>query len=96
MAYTESVVFIETPIFFRRVQQYMDDDDYSAMQVLLCFWLNVLMPEKSLKAQVEFENCDGPAADGANAGGCALSIIGGLPKTGFRFCWFIQRMNKTI
>lgn len=29
------MVFIETPIFYRRVQQYMDDDEYGEMQAYL-------------------------------------------------------------
>ena len=35
MAYLVAVVFVETPIFYRRVQQLMDDDDYAQMQVFL-------------------------------------------------------------
>ena len=30
-----SVVFVETPIFNRRVQQYLDDEDYGEMQAFL-------------------------------------------------------------
>lgn len=30
-----SVVFVETPIFYRRVQQYLDDEEYGEMQALL-------------------------------------------------------------
>jgi hypothetical protein len=30
-----AVVFVETPIFYRRVQQLMDDDEYAEMQVFL-------------------------------------------------------------
>lgn len=26
------VVFVETPIFYKRVQQYMDDDEYTELQ----------------------------------------------------------------
>ena len=29
------VVFVETPIFYRRVQQYLDDEEYGEMQALL-------------------------------------------------------------
>jgi mRNA-degrading endonuclease RelE of RelBE toxin-antitoxin system len=29
------VVFVETPVFNRRVQEYMDDDDYAQLQVFL-------------------------------------------------------------
>jgi mRNA-degrading endonuclease RelE of RelBE toxin-antitoxin system len=29
------VVFIETPVFTRRVQEYLDDDDYGELQVFL-------------------------------------------------------------
>lgn len=35
MAYGVVVVFVETPIFYRRVQQLMDDDDYAEMQLFL-------------------------------------------------------------
>jgi len=35
MAYLVAVVFVETPIFYRRVQQLMDDDEYAEMQVFL-------------------------------------------------------------
>ncbi len=35
MAYHVLVVFIETPIFNRRVLQYMEDDDYGEMQMFL-------------------------------------------------------------
>ena len=35
MAYNPEVVFVETHVFCRRVQEYMDDDDYSAMQAFL-------------------------------------------------------------
>lgn len=35
MAYVAEVVFVETPIFYRRVQQLMDDDDYAEMQLFL-------------------------------------------------------------
>jgi len=29
------VVFVETPVFYRRVQQYMDDDEYGELQMFL-------------------------------------------------------------
>jgi hypothetical protein len=35
LAYIHPVVFIETPIFYRRVQQYMEDEDYAEMQAYL-------------------------------------------------------------
>jgi hypothetical protein len=35
MAYLAAVVFVETPIFTRRVQQYMDDEEYGEMQAFL-------------------------------------------------------------
>jgi hypothetical protein len=35
MAYLAAVVFVETPIFYRRVQQLMNDDEYAEMQVFL-------------------------------------------------------------
>ncbi len=35
MAYLAAVVFVETPIFNRRVQEYLDDDDYAEMQAFL-------------------------------------------------------------
>jgi hypothetical protein len=35
MAYPRQVVFVETPIFYRRVQQLMDDDDYAELQLVL-------------------------------------------------------------
>lgn len=35
MAYLEAVVFVETPIFTKRIQQYMDDDDYIELQKCL-------------------------------------------------------------
>lgn len=35
MAYIGEVVFVETPIFYRRVQQLMDDDDYAELQLVL-------------------------------------------------------------
>ena len=35
MAYLVAVVFVETPIFTRRVQEYMDDEEYAAMQAFL-------------------------------------------------------------
>jgi hypothetical protein len=35
MAYFVAVVFVETPNFCRRVQQYMDDDEYAEMQLYL-------------------------------------------------------------
>ena len=35
MAYLAAVVFVETPIFYRRVQQFLDDDDYAEMQLFL-------------------------------------------------------------
>jgi mRNA-degrading endonuclease RelE of RelBE toxin-antitoxin system len=35
MAYPLPVVFVETPIFYKRVQQYMDDEDYAEMQAFL-------------------------------------------------------------
>jgi len=34
MAYTREVVFVETPIFYRRVRQLMDDDDYAELQLV--------------------------------------------------------------
>jgi putative transcriptional regulator len=34
MAYLVAVVFVETPIFYRRVQQLMDDDEYAEMQAI--------------------------------------------------------------
>jgi mRNA-degrading endonuclease RelE of RelBE toxin-antitoxin system len=35
MTYIQWVVFIETPIFFRRIQQYMEDDEYTELQIFL-------------------------------------------------------------
>jgi len=35
MAYLSPVVFVETPIFTKRVQQYMDDEEYGEMQAFL-------------------------------------------------------------
>ena len=35
MAYLVVVVFVETPIFTRRIQEYMDDEEYAEMQVYL-------------------------------------------------------------
>jgi len=35
MAYLVAVVFVETSIFTRRVQQYMDDEEYGEMQAFL-------------------------------------------------------------
>lgn len=35
MAYLKPVVFVETPIFTKRVQQYMDDEEYGEMQAFL-------------------------------------------------------------
>lgn len=35
MAYLAAVVFVETPIFYRRVQRLLDDDDYAEMQLFL-------------------------------------------------------------
>ena len=35
MAYRSLVVFIETPIFCRRVQEHMDDDEYAELQKCL-------------------------------------------------------------
>jgi hypothetical protein len=35
MAYLAAVVFVETPNFYRRVQQFMDDDEYAEMQLYL-------------------------------------------------------------
>jgi mRNA-degrading endonuclease RelE of RelBE toxin-antitoxin system len=35
MAYVVPVVFVETPIFTRRVQEYMDDEEYGEMQAHL-------------------------------------------------------------
>ena len=35
MAYAAGVVFVETPTFTKRILQYMEDADYSALQVHL-------------------------------------------------------------
>ena len=35
MAYCGTVVLVETPIFNRRIQEYMDDDEYGEMQAFL-------------------------------------------------------------
>ena len=35
MTYPRTVVFVETPVFYRRVQQYMDDDEYAELQMFL-------------------------------------------------------------
>jgi mRNA-degrading endonuclease RelE of RelBE toxin-antitoxin system len=35
MAYSEAVVFVETPIFTRRISACMDDDDYARLQSFL-------------------------------------------------------------
>jgi len=35
MAYHAAVVFVETPIFTRRVQEYMDDEESGEMQAFL-------------------------------------------------------------
>src|SRR5437016_6318558 len=35
MAYLAAVVFVETPVFYRRVQQFLTDDEYAEMQLFL-------------------------------------------------------------
>lgn len=35
MAYNQAVVFVETPIFTKRIQQYMDDAEYIELQKYL-------------------------------------------------------------
>ena len=35
MAYPWRVVFVETPIFTRRIQRYLNDEDYGRMQAFL-------------------------------------------------------------
>jgi len=35
MAYSDAVVFVETPIFTRRIGSYMDDDEYGGLQTFL-------------------------------------------------------------
>ena len=35
MTYPKIVVFVETPVFYRRVQRYMDDDEYAELQMFL-------------------------------------------------------------
>lgn len=35
MTYIRPVVFVETPIFTKRIQQYMDDDEYAELQKYL-------------------------------------------------------------
>src|SRR2546429_7775792 len=35
MAYVAAVVFVETPVFYRRVQQFLDDDEYADLQLFL-------------------------------------------------------------
>lgn len=35
MTYIQTVVFVETPIFTKRIQQYMDDDEYVELQKYL-------------------------------------------------------------
>src|SRR5271170_6851437 len=40
MTYPKTVVFVETPVFYRRVQKFMDDDEYAELQMFL-----VLRPE---------------------------------------------------
>ena len=35
MAYCGAVVLVETPIFNRHIQEYMDDDEYGEMQAFL-------------------------------------------------------------
>lgn len=32
MTYSQTVVFVETPIFTKRIQQYLDDDEYVELQ----------------------------------------------------------------
>src|SRR5947209_2238725 len=35
MAYIAAVVFVETTVFYRRVQQFLDDDEYADLQLFL-------------------------------------------------------------
>src|SRR6266581_9026755 len=35
MAYSAAVVFVETPVFTRRVQEHLGDDEYAALQLFL-------------------------------------------------------------
>ena len=35
MAYLASVIFVETPVFTRRIQQHMEDEEYSELQAFL-------------------------------------------------------------
>jgi hypothetical protein len=35
MAYSAEVVFVETPVFTRRVQEYLDDEAYGHLQAFL-------------------------------------------------------------
>src|SRR6266436_5046824 len=35
MAYSAAVVFVETPVFTRRVQEHLSDDEYTGLQLFL-------------------------------------------------------------
>jgi len=61
------VVFVETPVFTRRVQEHLGDDEYAALQGSS---LNARIRERSLNIRAGFANCDGPAAAEVNAAGC--------------------------
>jgi len=57
MAYSEAVIFIETPIFTRRVAACMDDDEYAQLQVF--FWQTDRMRARLSKAPGVFESYGG-------------------------------------
>jgi hypothetical protein len=67
MAYSSPVVFIETAVFTRRVQDHLSDDEYADLQFFLA---SAQTRERSSSSRVGFANCDRLAVGAANAAAC--------------------------
>ena len=60
------MVFVETAVFTRRVQEHLNDDDYAALQT---FWLTAPERARLSKVQVVYANYAGREADEGKRGG---------------------------
>ena len=80
------MVFVETPIFCRRVQEYLDDDEYAELQTFLAE-----RPDAGnvIKGSGGMRKLRWAGSGRGKRGGLRVIYyftIGGLPRTGFRCC----------
>ena len=93
MAYSEAVVFVETPIFTRRIGSYLDDDEYGRLQSFLA---DPPGSGKIIRNSGGMRKLRWTGSGRAKRGGLRLIYFWSVAGIEFPCSWFIPRASRTI